>query len=226
MCDLTTESILESAQSFSVCTYIFFLVTFYDGSGERRTTHSSEWEGTQTPGREWHAHRWPSKVRGAVLAQPSMSSGEWRTHSSEWEGTHTLRRERHAHRWPSMVRGAMLARPTRRATYHRALGSRELIPQNERELRHSEGSGMLIGDPPMVRGAVLARPSMSSWEQRTHSSEWEGTHTLRRERHAHRWPPYGEGSSASSTINELLRAENSFLRMRGNSHAQKGVACS
>ncbi len=41
----------------------------------------------------------------------------------------------------------MLARPTRRATYHRALGSGELIPQDERELRRSEGSGMLIGDP-------------------------------------------------------------------------------
>ncbi len=41
----------------------------------------------------------------------------------------------------------MLALPTRRATYHRALGSGELIPQNERELRCSEGSGMLIGDP-------------------------------------------------------------------------------
>ncbi len=115
-------------------------------SGERRT-HSSEWEGTQTLRRERHAHRWPSKVRGAVIARPSMSSGERRTHSSEWEGTHTLRRERHAHRWPSMVRGAMLARPTRRATYHRALGSGELIPQNEWELRRSEGSGMLIGDP-------------------------------------------------------------------------------
>ncbi len=41
----------------------------------------------------------------------------------------------------------MLARPTRRAAYHRALGSGELIVQNERELRRSEGSGMLIGDP-------------------------------------------------------------------------------
>ncbi len=58
-----------------------------------------------------------------------------------------LRRERHAHRRPSKVRGVMLARPTRRSTYHGALGSRELIPQNERELRCSEGSGMLIGDP-------------------------------------------------------------------------------
>ncbi len=57
-----------------------------------------------------------------------------------------LRRELHAHR-PSMVRGAMLARPTRRVTYHRALGSRELIPQNERELRCSEVSSMLLGDP-------------------------------------------------------------------------------
>ncbi len=48
---------------------------------------------------------------------------------------------------PSMVRGAILARPMRRATYHKALGSGELVPQNERELRRSEGSGMLIGDP-------------------------------------------------------------------------------
>ncbi len=30
---------------------------------------------------------------------------------------------------------------------HRALGSGELILQNERKLRRSEGSGMLIGDP-------------------------------------------------------------------------------
>ncbi len=33
----------------------------------------------------------------------------------------------------------MLARPARRATYHRALRSGELIPQNERELRRSAG---------------------------------------------------------------------------------------
>ncbi len=78
----------------------------------------------------------------------------------------------------------MLARPARRVNYHRALGSGELIPQNERELRRSEGSGMLIGDP------------------------------------------LGEGSNASSTDNELWGAENSFLRMRGNSDAQKGAACS
>ncbi len=29
--------------------------------------------------------------------------------------------------------------------------------------------------------------------------------------------PLGEGSTASSTDNELWRVENSFLRMRGNS---------
>ncbi len=46
--------------------------------------------------------------------------------------------------------------------------------RTERELRRSEESGMLIGDP------------------------------------------LGEGSNASSTDNELWRAENSFLRMRGN----------
>ncbi len=78
----------------------------------------------------------------------------------------------------------MLALPTRRVTYHRALGSGKLITQNERELRCSEGSGMLISDP------------------------------------------LGEGSNASSSDSELWRAENSFLRMRGNSDVQKGAACS
>ncbi len=38
--------------------------------------------------------------------------------------------------------------------------------------------------------------------------------------------PLGEGSNASSTDNELWRAEKSFWGMRGNSDAQKGAACS
>ncbi len=38
--------------------------------------------------------------------------------------------------------------------------------------------------------------------------------------------PLVEGSSASSTDGEPWRAENSFLGMRGNSDAQKGVASS
>ncbi len=72
----------------------------------------------------------------------------------------------------------MLALPTR------ALEGGEHIPQNEKELRRSEGSGMLIGDP------------------------------------------LGEGSKASSTDSKFWRTENSFLRMRGNSDAHKGAACS
>ncbi len=31
MCDLTTKWILESAHCFSVCTYIYFIFTFYVG---------------------------------------------------------------------------------------------------------------------------------------------------------------------------------------------------
>ncbi len=76
------------------------------------------------------------------------------------------------------MRGAKLARPAR------ALEGGELIPQNERKLRRSDGSGMLIDDP------------------------------------------LGEGSKVSSTDSKLWRAENSFLRMRGNSDAHKGAACS
>ncbi len=40
------------------------------------------------------------------------------------------------------------ASPTKKeSAYHRAVGSGELNTQNERELRRSERSGMLIGDP-------------------------------------------------------------------------------
>ncbi len=72
----------------------------------------------------------------------------------------------------------MLALPTR------ALEDGKLIPQNERELRRTEGSGMLIGGP------------------------------------------LGEGSKAISTDSKFWRTENSFPRMRGNSDAHTGAACS
>ncbi len=55
----------------------------------------------------------------------------------------------------------MLARPTRRATYHRALGNGEL--------RRSERSVMLIGDP-LVRGAMLARPTRRATYHRAQGS--------------------------------------------------------
>ncbi len=89
---------LESAQRLSVRTY-----------------HNMDLNCSQTLARERHAHRWPSMVRGAMLARTRRawgycdSSGERGTQLSAWEGTQTLRRERHAHRWPSTVRGAMLA---------------------------------------------------------------------------------------------------------------------
>ncbi len=84
----------------------------------------------------------------------------------------------------------MLARPARRATYHRALRSGELIPQNERELRRSEGSTIIE-----LWGAEKLGRS-------------EGSGMLIGD-------PLVEGSSASSTDSELWRAENSFLGMRG-----------
>ncbi len=124
----------------------------------------------------------PLKVRGVMLALPTTSSGERGTYSSEWEGTLTLRRERHAHGWPSRWGEQCWL------YQQRALGSGKLIPQNEGTFRRSKGSGILIGNPLKVRGVMLALPTASSGERRTHSSEWEGTQTLRRERHAHRWP--------------------------------------
>ncbi len=41
----------------------------------------------------------------------------------------------------------MLARPTKRETITELWGAEKLILQNERGLRRSEGSGMLISDP-------------------------------------------------------------------------------
>ncbi len=127
-------------------------------SGER-ITHSSEWEGTQMLRWERHAHRWPSKMRGAMLALPTRSSGELRTHFSEWEGTQTPRSEWHAHRWPSMVRGAMLALPTmlrRERHAHRwpskVRGAMLALPTMLRRERHAHRG------PSMVRGAMLALP--------------------------------------------------------------------
>ncbi len=75
--------------------------------------------------------------------------------------------------------------------------------QNERELRRSEGSSMLINDP-LGEGS-----NASSYRQRA----LESGGLLPQ-------------SNASSTNNELWRVENSFLRMRRNLDAQKGAACS
>ncbi len=130
----------------------------------------------------------------------ALSSGEWRTtHSSEWEGAQALKRERHAHRWPSKVRGVMLAWLTRRATHDGALGSGELIPQNERNSDAQKGVTCswvtLYGEGSNASSTNKESDlSQSSGERRTHYSEREGTQTLRRERHAHRWPSIVRGA--------------------------------
>ncbi len=45
----------------------------------------------------------------------------------------------------------------------RALEGGELIPQNERELRRSEGSGMLIGDP-LGEGSKASSTDSKLWK--------------------------------------------------------------
>ncbi len=164
------------------------------------------------------------KVRGAMLALPTASSGERRNQPSEWEGTQTLRKERHTHRWPSLVRGAVLALPMRSSK------SGELIPQSEgtqtpRRERHAHKW------PSMVRGAMLALPTASSGGRNTHSPEWEGTQTPIRERHAHKWPSVVRGAMLArptrrATYHRALGSgETQTLRVRGNSDAQKGAVC-
>ncbi len=72
---------------------------------------------------------------------------------------------------------------------------------------------------------ALIRRTFYALERRTtHSSEWDGTQTLRREQQAHRWPSYGEGSNAGSTNKASDLSQSSGGRR--NSDAQKGAACS
>ncbi len=67
----------------------------------------------------------------------------------------------------------MLAQPTRRATYHRALESGELIPQKERKLKCSEGSGMLIGDP-LGEGSNASSTNSELWGAENSSFRMRG----------------------------------------------------
>ncbi len=117
--------------------------------------------------RELYAHRWPSKMRGAMLARPTRRAiypelWKWRNFRFSTGAA--------CSRWPSIARGAMLARPARQANYHRALRSGKLIPQNEP--RRSEGSGMLIGDP-LSEGSNASSTNSELW--RAENSFWEGT---------------------------------------------------
>ncbi len=73
------------------------------------------------------------------------------------------------------MRGAKLALPAQ------ALEGGELIPQNERKLRRSDGSGMLIDDP-------LGEGSKAS---STYSKLWRTEHSFPRVRELRR--PEGSG---------------------------------
>ncbi len=145
MCGLTTEWILESAQSLA-CALI--RRTFY--ALERRTTHSSEWEGTQTLRRERQAHRWPS----------GWGEQCWLDQQGERPITELWGAEK---------------------------------------LGRSEGSGMLIGDPP-VEGSSASSTDGEPWRAENSFLGMRGTQLPMRS----------------------SRAENSFLRMRGKLRRSAG----
>ncbi len=155
-----------------MCTYILVLHSTWSGhralgSGElilQNETYNELW---RVENSFLRMRRHSAAQKGA--ASPTMSSGERGTHSSEWEGTPRSAGSGMLIDNP-LEWGAMLARPAGRATYHRALGSRELIPQNE--LRCSEGSGMLIGDP-LSEGSNASSTNSELW--RAENSFWEGT---------------------------------------------------
>ncbi len=78
-----------------------------------------------------------------------------------------------------------------------------LIPRSERELRHTEGSGKLIGNP-LVEGSSASSTDGELWRAENSFLRMRGTQLPMRS----------------------SRAENSLLRVRGNSDAPKGAACS
>ncbi len=227
MCDLTTEWILESAQSLA-CALI--RRTFY--ALERRTTHSSEWEGTQTLRRERQAHRWPSgwgeqcwldqqgerpitelwgaeklgrsEGSGMLIGDPLVEgSSASSTDGEPWRAENSF----------LGMRGTQL--PMRSSRAENSL--LRVRPIFLRMRRHSAAQ----------KGA--ASPTMSSGERGTHSSEWEGT-----PRSAGSGMlidnPLSEGSNASSTSKRDHRARRSgethSSEWEGNSDAPQGAACS
>ncbi len=98
-----------------------------------------------------------------------------------------------------------------------------LIPRIERELRRSEGSGKLIDNP-----LWWGEQCWLDQQGKRPITEFWGAEKLRRSEGSGMLigDPLVEGSSASSTDSELWGAENSSFRMRGNSDAPKGAACS
>ncbi len=101
----------------------------------------------------------------------------------------------------------------------------KLILQNERGLRRSEGSGMLIDDP-LIEGSKASYTDSKLWRTEHSFLRMRGNSDAHKGAACSKVTLCGEGSSASSTHEELWRAEKPFLRMRGNSDAHKGTACS
>ncbi len=139
-----------------------------------------------------------SEGSGMLIGDP-LSEGSSAS-STNRRPTQTFSRERLAHRWPSIARGAMLARPSRRANYHRALRSGKLIPQNE--LRRSEGSGMLIGDP-------LSEGSNTS---STNSELWRAENSFERELKRSGAVPKAQAGAWPTQIRARSCARNPTLR--------------
>ncbi len=77
--------------------YIYFCYVLWLWSGELLIPRSER--ELRLLRREQHAHRWPSMVRGAMLARPTRRAAYHRPLGGR--ETQMLRRERHAHRWPS-----------------------------------------------------------------------------------------------------------------------------
>ncbi len=167
MCGLTTEWILESAQSLA-CALI--RRTFY--ALERRTTHSSEWEGTQTLRRERQAHRWPSG-----WGEQCWLDQQGERPITELWGAEKLGR--------SEGSGMLIGDPPVEGS---SASSTDGEPwRAENSFLGMRGTQLPMRSSRAENSLLRVRPITSSGEWRTHSSEWEGTPPLRRERQAQPW---------------------------------------
>ncbi len=191
MCDLTTEWILESAQSLA-CALI--RRTFY--ALERRTTHSSEWEGTQTLRRERQAHRWPS----------GWGEQRWLDQQGERPITELWGAEKLGR---SEGSGMLIGDPPVEGS---SASSTDGEPwRAENSFLGMRGTQLPMRSSRAENSLLRVRPITSSGEWRTHSSEWEGTPPLRRERQAQPW---------ALESGELIPQNERELP------AQQGAACS
>ncbi len=183
MCGLTTEWILESAQSLA-CALI------------RRTFYALEWERTQMLRRERQAHRWPSG-----WGEQCWLDQQGERPIPELWGAEKLGR--------SEGSGMLIGDPLVEGS---SASSTDGEPwRAENSFLGMRGTQLPMRSSRAENSLLRVRPKRALESGETHSSEWEGTPPLRRERQAQPW---------ALESGELIPQNERELP------AQQGAACS